>query len=184
MCSCIVSDYTEQQQQQKKSKSRKINRTGPVPPAFLFLRVGIMFIADKLARCDLRSLKQGALTCVPPRVWSCSGSSQRHHATVFFLSSYFLSSSRLDLNRVIGVKLSLPVQNSMLLTSSSCVDFCCSCYAVFAFYALGLCHRTKPFMYMWGGESREMRDLFSHLLGDLWTAKKPVLKDFVLLFPK
>lgn len=165
--------------------ARKINWTSLIPPVCLFLRVGIMFIGDKLTQCDLRSLKlRGALLCSPLRVWSCSGSRERCHATVFFLSSYFLSSSRLDLNRAIGVKLSLPVQNVMLLTSYSCDDFCCSFCAVFAFYTPGLCHRTKTFMYMRGGESREMRDLFSHLLGDLWAAEKPVLKDFILLFPK
>lgn len=120
--------------------ARKINWTGPIPPVCLFLTVGIRFIGDKLTQCDLRSLKLGALTHSPLRVWSCSGSSERCHATVFFLSS-----SRLDLNREIGVKLSLPVPNLMLLTSYSCDDFCCSCCTVFAFYTPGLCHRTKTF---------------------------------------
>ena len=125
-----------------------------------------MFTGDKLTRRDLRSLKLGALTHSPLRIWSCSESSKLRHATVFFLSSYFLSSSRLDLSRAIGVKLSLLVQNFMLLTSYSRDDFCCPCCTVFAFYTAGFVSQDQN-LCMWGGESREMRDLFFHLLGDL-----------------
>lgn len=56
----------------------------------------------------------------------------------------------------------------------------CTCMDVHVYVYVHEC----TFMYLWGGESSKMRDLLSNLLGDLGAAEGPVLKDFILLFPK
>lgn len=124
-----------------------------------------MFLGDRLTQYVLRSLKVGVITFAPESLELFRKQQIPSYKNGFILSSYFLPSSRLDLNRATGVKLSFPVQNFLLLTSYSCDDFCCSCCTALAFFVPVLCHSTKTFMYMWSGESR---DIEGHLFPTPW----------------
>lgn len=79
---------------------------------------------------------------------------------------FFISSSRLDLNRATGVKHSFPVQNFMLLTSYSCDNFCGSCCTVFDCTHQCCVTGTKPLCSCGVEKAEKLRDIFSLLLGD------------------